>query len=97
MSDMPDNVYIALNESGLCGSMLIEGDLSGFIIYSLIYHECSIKPKVVYDTFHEEGYTNNLKNFSPYTLDDINKIRIIGQYIGPESIKPYKNIIFKKQ
>lgn len=87
MPDMPDGCFMALNEHGLCGSMYAEGDRSGIMIYALACHDGGIKSKVVYSSFHEDGYTNDLKKYTPYTAKDLKSKVFYGQYTGVESVR----------
>lgn len=87
MFDMPDGCFVALNEKGLCGSIHAEHDGSGCILYALTYHDGGIKSKIIYSSFHEKGYTNNLEKYLPHTAIELHGMTFFGQYTGEESIK----------
>ncbi|MFA6395646.1 MAG: hypothetical protein WCW84_06730 [Sulfurimonas sp.] len=87
MPDMPEGCFVALNKEGLCGSMYAEHDKSGCIIYILTYHDGGIKSKIIYSSFHKNGYTNNLCNCIPHTATELHGATLLGQYTGKKSIE----------
>lgn len=97
MFDMPEGCFVALNEKGLCGSMFVEGDESGLLIYALVYHDGGIKPKIVYSTFHKAGYKDKLTKRNAYSTSKLHEMIFVGQYTGEESIASVLSSIGAKE